>query len=101
LNFETFDSLTVPSDSSAAAEIAAALRQSNVPEGVQHHLRCHARRGLGGLPQGTPPGVYYLAVDAYDHANNGSQYISSGYPSGSFLKLDTNPIVTVTNADGG
>ena len=30
LNFETFDSLTVPSDSSATAEIAAALPQSNV-----------------------------------------------------------------------
>ncbi|WP_075737898.1 NADPH-dependent F420 reductase [Streptomyces acidiscabies] len=30
LNFETFDSLTVPSDSSAAAEIAAALPDSRV-----------------------------------------------------------------------
>ena len=30
LNFETFDSLVVPSDSSAAAEIAAALPQSRV-----------------------------------------------------------------------
>ena len=30
LNFETFDSLTVPADSSAAAEIAAALPQSQV-----------------------------------------------------------------------
>ena len=30
LNFETFDSLTVPSDSSATAEIAAALPQSRV-----------------------------------------------------------------------
>lgn len=30
LNFETFDSLTVPADSSAAAEIAAALPQSRV-----------------------------------------------------------------------
>ena len=30
LNFETFDSLTVPSDSSAAAEIAAALPESRV-----------------------------------------------------------------------
>ena len=30
LNFETFDSLTVPPDSSAAAEIAAALPQSRV-----------------------------------------------------------------------
>ena len=30
LDFETFDSLTVPSDSSATAEIAAALPQSNV-----------------------------------------------------------------------
>jgi 8-hydroxy-5-deazaflavin:NADPH oxidoreductase len=30
LNFETFDSLVVPSDSSAAAEVAAALPQSRV-----------------------------------------------------------------------
>ena len=30
LNFETFDSLTVPADGSAAAEIAAALTQSRV-----------------------------------------------------------------------
>ncbi|MGN6751097.1 MAG: NADPH-dependent F420 reductase [Intrasporangium sp.] len=30
LNFETFDSLTVPADSSAAAEIAAALPESRV-----------------------------------------------------------------------
>nr|BFE74807.1 hypothetical protein GCM10020092_081080 [Actinoplanes digitatis] len=30
LNFETFDSLTVPADSSAAAEIAAALPESHV-----------------------------------------------------------------------
>jgi 8-hydroxy-5-deazaflavin:NADPH oxidoreductase len=30
LNFETFDSLTVPADSSAAAQIAAALPQSRV-----------------------------------------------------------------------
>ena len=30
LNFETFDSLTVPADGSAAAEIAAALPQSRV-----------------------------------------------------------------------
>lgn len=30
LNFETFDSLTVPADSSAAAELAAALPQSKV-----------------------------------------------------------------------
>src|SRR6476469_5182743 len=30
LNFETFDSLTVPADSSATAEIAAALPQSQV-----------------------------------------------------------------------
>src|SRR3954451_10676599 len=30
LNFETFDSLVVPADSSAAAEIAAALPQSRV-----------------------------------------------------------------------
>ena len=44
LNFETFDSLVVPADSSAAAEIAAALPAVARAQGVQHHLRRHPRR---------------------------------------------------------
>ena len=42
--FETFDSLTVAADGSAAAEIAAALPQLARAQGVQHHLRWHPRR---------------------------------------------------------
>ncbi|WP_202879289.1 hypothetical protein [Nocardioides cynanchi] len=56
--------------------------------------------GTVDLPQGTPPGTYYVAVNAYDNANNGRQYISSSYPSGIFPKLDTDPTVTVTNDAG-
>ena len=41
LDLQTFDSLTVPADSSAAAEIAAAVRG---PQGVQHQLRRHPCR---------------------------------------------------------
>ena len=39
LNFETFDSLIVPADSSAAAELAESLPSSCGAQGVQHHLR--------------------------------------------------------------
>ena len=41
LNVETFDSLVVPADGSAAAEIAAALPAVARGQGVQHHLRRH------------------------------------------------------------
>ena len=44
LNFETFDSLVVPADSSKAAELAAALPSSQGPQGVQHHVRGDTRR---------------------------------------------------------
>ena len=45
LNFETFDSLVVPADSSAAAEIAAALPDSRVLKAFNTTLRRDA--GLG------------------------------------------------------
>ena len=44
LNFETFDSLVVPADSSATAEIAARPAAVAGAQGLQHHLRRHARR---------------------------------------------------------
>ena len=47
VDFETFDSLTVAADGSAAAEVAAALPALTRAEGVQHHLRRHAQRGHG------------------------------------------------------
>ena len=59
LNFETFDSLTVPADSSAAAEIAAALPQSRVLKafnttfaGTLSTGMCGSLDRLGGCPVG-------------------------------------------------
>ena len=49
LNFETFDSLTVPTDSSAAAEIAAALPQSRVVKAFNTNFAATLAAGtLGG-----------------------------------------------------
>jgi len=51
LNFETFDSLTVPADSSAAAEIAASLPQSRVVKALNTTLAATVASGaVGDLP---------------------------------------------------
>lgn len=51
LNFETFDSLTVPADSSAAAEIAASLPQSTVIKAFNTNFAATlASRTAGDLP---------------------------------------------------
>jgi predicted dinucleotide-binding enzyme len=51
LNFETFDSLTVPADSSAAAEIAAALPQSRVLKAFNTNFAATLASGaIGALP---------------------------------------------------
>jgi predicted dinucleotide-binding enzyme len=51
LNFETFDSLTVPADSSAAAEIAAALPTSHVLKAFNTNFAATLASGtLGGQP---------------------------------------------------
>jgi len=51
LNFETFDSLTVPADGSAASEIAAALPQSRVLKAFNTTFAATvASRQLGQLP---------------------------------------------------
>ena len=51
LNFQTFDSLTVPADSSAAAEIAAALPQSKVVKALNTTLAAIVASGaVGDLP---------------------------------------------------
>jgi 8-hydroxy-5-deazaflavin:NADPH oxidoreductase len=50
LNFETFDSLVVPSDSSAAAEVAAALPQSRVLKAFNTNFAGTLASGsIGGL----------------------------------------------------
>ena len=51
LNYETFDSLTVPADSSAAAQIAATLPALHDRQGVQHDIRRHP--GLRHRRRGT------------------------------------------------
>jgi predicted dinucleotide-binding enzyme len=51
LNFETFDSLTVPADSSAAAEIAAALPESRVVKAFNTNFAGTLAAGtVGGRP---------------------------------------------------
>ena len=51
LNFETFDSLVVPTDSSATAEIAAALPQSRVLKAFNTTFAATLAAGtVGGLP---------------------------------------------------
>lgn len=51
LNFETFDSLTVPADSSAAAEIAAALPEARVVKAFNTNFAATLAAGtVGGQP---------------------------------------------------
>ena len=51
LNFETFDSLVVPADSSAAAEIAAALPQSRVLKAFNTNFAATLAAGaVGAVP---------------------------------------------------
>ena len=62
LNFETFDSLVVPADGSAAAEIAAALPQSRV-------LKAFNTTFAGTLAGGTIGGLPTTVLIAGDDAN--------------------------------
>jgi 8-hydroxy-5-deazaflavin:NADPH oxidoreductase len=48
LNFETFDSLTVPADGSAAAEIAAALPESHVVKAFNTNFAATLASGVVG-----------------------------------------------------
>jgi predicted dinucleotide-binding enzyme len=62
LDFETFDSLTVPADSSATAEIAAALPQSQV-------LKAFNTTFAGTLASGTVGGLTTTVLIAGDDAD--------------------------------
>jgi NADPH-dependent F420 reductase len=53
LNFQTFDSLTVPADGSAAAEIAAALPQSRVVKAFNTNFAATLASGVVGAQQTT------------------------------------------------
>ncbi|WP_405734444.1 NADPH-dependent F420 reductase [Streptomyces sp. NBC_01537] len=61
LNFETFDSLTVPADSSAAAEIAAALPESRVVKAFNTNFAGTLATGTAG---GQPTTVLLAGDDA-------------------------------------
>jgi NADPH-dependent F420 reductase len=61
LNFETFDSLTVPADSSAAAEIAAALPESRVVKAFNTNFAGTLATGTAG---GLPTTVLFAGDDA-------------------------------------
>jgi hypothetical protein len=53
------------------------------------------------LPQGVPPGTYYLQVFAYDEDGNSAIYMGNGFPDNWFAGvLDTNPTVTVVDTSG-
>jgi hypothetical protein len=61
LNFETFDSLTVPADSSAAAEIAAQLPQSRVLKAFNTTFGATLAQGTVG--EGGPTTTVLIAGD--------------------------------------
>jgi 8-hydroxy-5-deazaflavin:NADPH oxidoreductase len=63
LNFETFDSLVVPADSSAAAEIAAALPQSRVVKAFNTTFAATLASGTVG---GQQPTTVLIAGDDAD-----------------------------------
>jgi 8-hydroxy-5-deazaflavin:NADPH oxidoreductase len=74
LNFETFDSLVVPADGSAAAEIAAALPQSRV-------LKAFNTTFAGTLAAGTVgplPTTVLIAGDDADAKSTLAGVITSG-----------------------
>lgn|SRR5690606_15691378 len=64
LNFETFDSLTVPADSSAAAEIAAQLPQSRVLKAFNTTFGATLAQGTVG--EGGPTTTVLIAGDDAD-----------------------------------
>ena len=65
LNFETFDSLVVPADGSAAAEIAAALPQSTVLKAFNTNFAATLASGTVGT---VPTTVLIAGDDAYAKA---------------------------------
>jgi hypothetical protein len=52
------------------------------------------------VPQGFPPGTYYIKVFTSDVDSNFSTYVSSGLPDPGWLatRLTTNPTVTVVDS---
>jgi 8-hydroxy-5-deazaflavin:NADPH oxidoreductase len=74
VNFETFDSLTVPADSSAAAEIAAALPDSKVLKAFNTTLGPTLATGIVG----TQPTTVLIAGDDTDAKTQLADVITAG-----------------------
>jgi 8-hydroxy-5-deazaflavin:NADPH oxidoreductase len=75
LNFETFDSLVVPADSSAAAEVAAALPQSRVLKAFNTTFAATLASGTVG---GQQPTTVLIAGDDADAKSLLAGIVSSG-----------------------
>lgn len=84
LNFETFDSLTVPPDSSAAAEIAAALPNSRV-------LKAFNTTFAATLASGTIGGQPTTVLIAGDDAEAKSQ-LAELVTAGGLRAIDAGPL---------
>ncbi|WP_225754981.1 NADPH-dependent F420 reductase [Actinotalea sp. Marseille-Q4924] len=74
LNFETFDSLTVPADSSAAAEIAAALPTARVVKGFNTNFAATLASGVAG----DTPTTVSLAGDDAEAKSLVAEIVTSG-----------------------
>src|SRR5918995_1893956 len=74
LNFETFDSLTVPADGSAAAEIAAALPQSRVLKAFNTNFAATLAAGTVG----DQPTTVLIAGDDADAKNALTEVVTAG-----------------------
>ena len=84
VNFETFDSLTVPADSSAAAEIAAALPSSRV-------LKAFNTTFAATLASGTIGGQPTTVLIAGDDAEAKSQ-LAEVITAGGLRAIDAGPL---------
>ena len=84
LNFETFDSLTVPADSSAAAEIAAALPQSRVVKAFNTNF-------AGTLAAGTVGSLTTTVLIAGDDAD-AKATLADIITSGGLNAIDAGPL---------
>jgi NADPH-dependent F420 reductase len=84
LNFETFDDLTVPADSSAAAEIAAALPESRVLKAFNTTLAGTLSAGMVG---GQPTTVLIAGDDA-----DAKALLSGIVTAGGLRAVDAGPL---------
>lgn len=78
----------------------------NGPKDIYESLTMTSGNALDGtwtdsivLPQGTPPGTYYLEVVTWDEVDNLQTYVSAGHPEmGSYDPLPGDPTVTVVDS---